>query len=678
MKSYFKIKTLEIENWGPYLGTHRLEFSIDEVKNVTYILGVNGAGKTNFFQAMKWVLFYEKDFRHIDEKASILDVLNNNIKDQHIESTYIRAKIIFESFISNRKYFYEVERIQYFNYNLKLKMWEIGREQFNAIKDDDLERKKINENQYLADINKYFPVGPRDFFFLDGEKMASNFSRANMDRVTEFTINMSDIPKLKLLKTSVDHFNEFILKKREVQKRNQKKKGNSRESNLEDEIDKINKKIDEIQTKIKNKESEFEAINKRIADYEDQINAGKEKVPDINKELNKIRSEIEEKEAELSYENNELSKYLSQNGAFIILQNEMKDCLADINDKKQKKILPKILDTSIIDQILQSDECICGRPILREIKEYLLKQKLDAPARNEIIEIENFEKKIISKLDSIKDWKKFCEEKCHNINIIQGELQEKNEIILRLNLEISNYTDNPEQFMDLFNKYREESTIKGEISQKIKDLKEELKKLKDEKDSKIEKLEKLKTKMDDTDPEDQILRNQIRIIEKISDKIEELKIKMNELIIQNLVGLVFKNWVKLIEDKDAWESIIIENINDSWQIQPKKKKMNNPPILSQGQKHILGISFLTSLASLFGNQYPLVFDSPFGRLGKTPIINIGKELPSLLNGSQVILFVTDTEDGGIYEKIENSIGFEYKLNKIEDSNITEILNVRSV
>ena len=51
------IKTITVENFLPFQGKQRIEFSTDKDHNVTLIMGNNGAGKTSLAQAFEWCLY---------------------------------------------------------------------------------------------------------------------------------------------------------------------------------------------------------------------------------------------------------------------------------------------------------------------------------------------------------------------------------------------------------------------------------------------------------------------------------------------------------------------------------------------------------------------------------------------------------------------------------------------
>ena len=51
------IHSIELENFRQFRGCHHLDFSIDNDKNVTVVMGENGSGKTTLEQAFTWCLW---------------------------------------------------------------------------------------------------------------------------------------------------------------------------------------------------------------------------------------------------------------------------------------------------------------------------------------------------------------------------------------------------------------------------------------------------------------------------------------------------------------------------------------------------------------------------------------------------------------------------------------------
>jgi len=84
-----KIEALMIKNFRQFLGEVSIEFSTDEVRNVTVIHGANGAGKTSLLNAFKWCFYEETDFDthndHILNEAAIHKSDENALIDLLVE-----------------------------------------------------------------------------------------------------------------------------------------------------------------------------------------------------------------------------------------------------------------------------------------------------------------------------------------------------------------------------------------------------------------------------------------------------------------------------------------------------------------------------------------------------------------------------------------------------------------
>ncbi len=52
-----KISKIELDNFRQYYGKVEFEFDTDSKKNIVVIVGVNGAGKSNLYNAITWCLY---------------------------------------------------------------------------------------------------------------------------------------------------------------------------------------------------------------------------------------------------------------------------------------------------------------------------------------------------------------------------------------------------------------------------------------------------------------------------------------------------------------------------------------------------------------------------------------------------------------------------------------------
>ena len=97
--------------------------------------------------------------------------------------------------------------------------------------------------------------------------------------------------------------------------------------------------------------------------------------------------------------------------------------------------------------------------------------------------------------------------------------------------------------------------------------------------------------------------------------------------------------------------------------------------LSAGEKQLLAIAFLWSLARVSGKNLPVAIDTPLGRLDSSHRTNlIQRYFPSVSH--QVILLSTDTEIGKEEIEIlrsENAIAREYLLQYNQEQRQTKIV-----
>ena len=165
------------------------------------------------------------------------------------------------------------------------------------------------------------------------------------------------------------------------------------------------------------------------------------------------------------------------------------------------------------------------------------------------------------------------------------------------------------------------------------------------------------------DTEMSVIAMKLEFIRETKETMEKVKEQVKRSMIEHVQKYTSTGFKRLVWDPEHWEDVTIA---DDWTVSVTTSNNFKLPCyrLSAGLRHVLGIAFMSSLGKVTGNLTPFVFDSPFGRISEEPIENIGKNLRSLMEDRQVVLFVTDTEDKNIRQHIENIIGQKYILDKI--------------
>ena len=65
--------------------------------------------------------------------------------------------------------------------------------------------------------------------------------------------------------------------------------------------------------------------------------------------------------------------------------------------------------------------------------------------------------------------------------------------------------------------------------------------------------------------------------------------------------------------------------------------------LSAGESLFLALSFISAIRNVTGFKFPLIIDTPLGKVSGTPRYLLSRALPEYLPDEQIIFLATDTE-----------------------------------
>ncbi|MGQ4876037.1 MAG: ATP-binding protein [Promethearchaeia archaeon] len=640
------IKKIILKNWGPYYGEHTIEFSTNPNQNVTYILGKNGTGKTKLFQAINWVLFLDSNYNYISkintEARSYAE--NNNIKCE----TFVEIFFNIIDDVLNAQKEYHIKR--FLQYDKKIDDPSF----FGSFTEyASNEPKIITEKDFKQIINEYIPKGPREFYFLDGEQLVSLF-KINIEVIKSLTINQSIVPFIeKMIEGLKLRKKEIIKKMKTLGKKDENLKKLT--ENLENNNNILNNLQEEKDSLINDKEK----YNKKKFEYE-KILIGTGIQPKQKDELDLLRKEIaNKKEREIEIKK-ELESILKNNAVHILLEDIYNWCIDDLKKKKKEGIIPSYIDDKVIDEIKQMEKCICGNKItevelnnLEEFKKSIPKGIINTA----VIEFRAWLENIIEKIQINK-------EKFKELYNIQKELRyeinqlEKEKLILEKSISdlfyeaIEKIRSLEKRINEITIQIREKDNEINDINKEIKIIKGSIKKITTELKKTIEG-KKLSEEIAELNKEGDLI-----------DYFEEILIKIKEDTINYIREYIelktSEKFLKFIWNPQEWKGIKIDSDWNFFGIQNNEQKIEAPD-LSKGQRHVLAISYLSSLPLVTTINLPFIFDSPFGGISKEPVKNIGKFLPDILKGSQIVLFVTDTEHDSVFPFIQNKIGIKYTI-----------------
>jgi DNA sulfur modification protein DndD len=660
-----KIKRIAMKNFKQFYGEQEIAFSTDQ-NNITIVIGLNGSGKTSIFRALIFGLYGER-YLSQDDKSVEINLVNLKYIQEN-PGMLLNAKVSIE---------FEHEG-ETFKIIRSISANDSGREKINDaylyVTDEfgNFNPKPIKEkNEIRRKVNNMLDIDIKDFFLFDGEKIEI-LARAKTDMKKEVKKAIVKLLHIQTLDRAISILRNLYNKERQ----------------------KITEKSTDIN--LRKTENEINEIKDRIKQFEEKIEIKNEELEKAIDEANQIESELEENEKILSY-HKELRE-LKKNKDEIFKQFELK------KEKLSENYYPLILgllqevsfiptrdylqllstrqndhiSLDVLDRIINKKTCICGNDLtenemaMNQIK--LLKGNYQKTALSPFLtimrnEIDSFLSSKEEKKESLKEWLSYLREDKDKIDGINIEIEElKNRISEEATTE--KHLENLEHQLEGV-RYDLER-IKIEIQENEIRKKDGIKKLEEEEAEYsiyLEKNETLKI--------EKIYLGKIKsLYDGLVDSYEEHSRKMREKlmneatnIFKEIISIKDKNTIKKISINEKYE---IESI--SWQ---GSKIIQD---ISQGQRQIVSISFITALAKIAAGSterinFPLFMDTPFAKIDSENRKGLIENIHKLT--TQWILLLTDTEFTQTEEeefRKTKKIGAWYDLVKVEDgyTKISEI------
>ncbi len=634
------IKRLVLHNFGVYAGTNTFEFNGE--KPVVLIGGMNGRGKTTFLEAILLALYSSNSFAYTEGKFSSYSRYLKSFINKADGSNQSYVELEFElnteeRYLIHREWNGNTQRV---HEDISVKL----NGEYNSF---------LTENWSMF-IENILPSGLSNFFFFDGEKIAILAEEDTDEQMKEsirtlLGINIVDKLEgdLKRIRAKAEKENTA---KYDVSESNRLRVAKEDAENKLEELDtniiSLNEKIIEIgkqlevekvnyTTKggeiVEKKQELFQeraSINAKIqADAEQLVELSASALPLLmTKDLLK-KIEIHSKEERQNKENELAVKKVSELYNAYSLENksdEITQFMKYIESNMKKR------DVEILYQLSDSSYyqvCSLNDSILFELKNAAIKnleekrklqERLDEIDSYLAVEIdEKAISKIYRKILELEKMKAFLEVDKDGLLRQRPNL---NGDVMKLNAE--------------FNKY-----VEGMLSN-----------------------------LELNDDNNRV----VKYIHKVTDVLEAYKVKLQEQKVVHLAETMTACYKKLANKKSLISYIKMDPksldfcyYNDKNEIVPKKR-------LSAGEKQLMVVALLWSLAICSKRKLPVIIDTPLSRLDSMHRIAFIKTyFPNA--SDQTIILSTDSEIiGEYYEALKDNVGDEYTLCYDDDAKCTSI------
>lgn len=614
-------------------------------------MGENGSGKTTLEQAFTWCLYGKHTF-------AIAELVNREARDIMVNGEEIGVYVELE--ITHNKKDYKIYRKQiYSKKNGRLKKESI--EPFFVYeRDDNGDYKILDGLRASAMVQEFLPVDLSDFFFFDGERLASMSDELlTQGRSSNFKGAVRGLVGLSAMLEAIEHLGKAG-KKSTVIGKFDSEIDDSTSGNIADKT----KDIDRLSAEIDNLNDEISKIEPEINRYEQAIVNGKKELRDMQDSIankqkyDQFKRTVQKEEEDKVQDTKDLFKYFAKNSGDYFSIPLLRQALEEVKsaDKLDKGIPYMHADT--VKFLLERGICVCGTKISDhpEAEKHLKDLMVTLPPNSLSNTIAQFTDQAKSRTRSAEDFYKRIKKDVqitmqHQSNIERSE-DEMRSLEKRLpNQERVNLVKS--RIMEAGNNAKKLKDNRYSLGADVKAKEREIKRLEGERES-IRLSNKQNRKNMIYLKYAQALADQITSKYKIKE--EEVRVEL-ESKINRIFEDIYDGGIEISVNDRYNVSTIVTDTNGSVGDELEKNTAQSYAIIFA---FIAGIIEMAkkSTDSFYEKTYddeegfPLVMDAPLSAFDKDRIQRICTVLPGIAN--QVIIFIKDTE-GEIAEEYMNDI-----------------------
>lgn len=650
----FTISSITLTNYRQYQGTQTVNFSFDNKRNVTVILGKNGSGKSNLLNALTWCFYgieVHKDPQAQEANgmpiinAAELTALNAN------QSTYAEVIVSIDTDIGP----WTIKRRIGGGKTALGKIY-LDPPKLTVVHPVGGQDKIAEGDETQRLINNLLPEALRQFFFIDGEQLREFFKFSSPKKIAEAIDNVS---QLELMYKAAENLEAYG-----KQLRGNVKATTPQLKVVQQQIGLLEKEIEEKRSSIQDIEEELEKGKLELSQVEEYLRKHNDaSVAALQGERESLEKDIYSLKRHLQEEEAERDSYLVDIAPYILLRDDIKAAYLLIQQKVDKGELPPRIKETFVQELLERGRCICGNELIgnakQELEAYSRKLALSELSEVSIIgkttiedilsAIEEFPDridKLNEKIDRFKDeydqkmrrLEYISEElKQHNIDEIRAYEERRSKLAKTLARNESHLVMTKSEIISLNN------SLEAKLDQEKKEL------------SKDKKNTQLRVKL-------QLVQEALKTL---GDTEYIIKSKIRKQVEKSTKG----NFQILIRKKTAFKDVVID---DGFNVQViHSYGYNAINDLSAGEYMIFGLSFMSALMTISGFHAPVIIDTPLGKIDDEHREYITTELPKFLSGTQLVLLVTPTEyDASVKENLQNYLLKENCFEIIENESKT--------
>lgn len=658
-----KFERLVMHNFMRYKGRNELEFSCDEQKNVTVVLGDNTVGKTTIAQAFRFGLYGEIQIENGKTKEDY-QLLNSDVV--MIMDSNARESVFVEIVILNDEKRYQIHReIAYIRKCPTNLLIESYRKKSLSFSENRGVSKDIPEEEMESVIQEMLPKDLSGYFLFDGEK----WNVGNMAGIKEnIRESVHKLTGLSSAEKAMIHLHGMG-KNSAIEKMKAKISGGGAiYDSIRADIDKDMALMDTYKEKLETDKRNIEYYENEIRAIEEYLlnNESTEAMQKNYKGLEQLCA-AKQRNIESGYKN--LLSYFSDNVFAYCAMPMIRRSVAIMKaaDMEQKDI--PYMKQATIDFLIKKGECICGAKISDKSEAYrhLMEQRNFLPPASIGLLLNDFEK-------TANQWKRQGESVRERVEELALEISKDQEGLEKTYNQYVELGGKLDGNYDFGEKRAEQKRLETQRNSYIRSQGVHEGKIEDLK-AKIERQEKELATLELKNAENRKWRFRVEIGKQLYQKIASDYKKKEKEVFQELNDRIQKNFYQMFNAKDK-KILLDEKYNIKMMYQAEHGYMEEKN-LSEGEKIARNFAFITTIMEynaekkreqqgvqsdsmeLEPETLPIVLDGPFSKLGAENIALIAKTLPKIAD--QVIIFMLEKD--WEHTKLDDYVGSRYRIEK---------------
>ena len=633
--------------------------------DLVVIKGNNGAGKTTFLNGVSWCLYGTIDGSDRYNPTSLVsqsDVVATSPGDEIMTEVSISVALGTgqNATITRRLFFVRTdEGVNVITTELKV----LAQEERGA--------GYVNQSEPKEWIDQKLPVRFSPYFFFDGERLDRFFRESDARFIKDSVLQIAQVDVLSVTMKHLETLSAELT-------REAARQGGTAGEALADEYERVCNQIEEFETKRRDAAA-------KVTEATDLVSKAQARLGDI---ANVAQLMTQRKDVTAQYEGalgrvkgaeDELTSWALQSGPNVILLEALLVLREEIEKARREQVLPPPFDPDALRGLLESGECICGRELDKDgaarshishiVEKYgVISEVGDALSR--------LEGPVLSSLAMVQRGSATSTGILARLKNALADVKALDVKLQTLNQQLAGHDDS--QVAILHDQLKKAEAARNAALESRGRFSGEIEHLNDRK-GEIER--KIASQRTQSIRAADALRKAM-----FAKKTLELSHKVYEELSNNVRGDVALNldeqFKKMIWKKDFVDEV---NIDENFRV----SVVNNRGFeilseLSAGERICLAFAYSLTLATVAGVRFPLVVDSPIGRLGPEVQDNLSRVLVTETASSpdseeqQLILLMTDTEYTASVQKIfakRNPMVYAIEFDvKVSETKIVKELN----